>query len=76
MEHGAWGRSEKTRRNGETEIRGQRTKDRRQRENAHCAFINYHLAFYLNVSISVIREFSMINANCEMTIEFLSTTGS
>jgi len=39
---------------------------RRRRDNAHCAFINYHLAFYLNVSISVTCEFSMINANCEM----------
>jgi hypothetical protein len=37
-----------------------------QKDNAHCAFINYHLAFYLNVSISVICEFSMINANLEM----------
>ncbi len=35
---------------------------RRRRDNAHCAVINYHLAFYLNVSISVICEFSMINA--------------
>jgi hypothetical protein len=47
---------------------------RSQRDNSHCVFINYHLAFYLNVSISVICLFSMTNAKCEMTIEFLSTT--
>jgi pantothenate kinase-related protein Tda10 len=34
-----------------------------QRDNAHCAFINYHLAFYSNVSNSVIYELPMINAN-------------
>jgi hypothetical protein len=38
----------------------------RQRDNAHCAFINYHLALYLNVSIAVICEFSMTNVHCEM----------
>ena len=37
----------------------------RQRLNAHCTFINYHLAFYLNDSSSVICVFSMINANWE-----------
>ena len=38
----------------------------KRRDNAHCAFINYHLAFYLSVSINVMCEFSMINADCEM----------
>ncbi len=78
---GRWQRAEERRRGdaekrrrGEEEIRGQKSEDRGCRNNAHCAFINYHLAFYLNFSISVICEFSMINAKCEMTIEFLSTT--
>jgi hypothetical protein len=41
----------------------QLTAGSRQRDNAHCAFINYHLAFYSNDSNSVICDSSMINAN-------------
>ena len=47
-----------TRRNGETEIRG-------QKDNAHCAFINYDLAFCSNVLLIVICNFSMLSADCE-----------
>jgi hypothetical protein len=64
IEHRAWSMGKYSR---------QLAASRGQRDNAYWAFISYHLAFYVNVSISFICEFSMRNEKCEMTIEFLFT---